>query len=231
MRLFIFLFLCNHCVHAQYNPQVDSLDHKAFIIPVALIGAGWALNADGTKNGVRNWIRDRWDVSRSPIDDYMQHAPILMLYSYDLAKRVPKQEVARQSRHLLMTQVVNLGSMLIIKELTDEIRPTGGSHSFPSGHTAYVFASASVLWHTWKDKNKLLAWSGYLPAVGTGIFRMLKDKHWVSDVVFGAGLGILSAHLTYDLNLWNSAQRSSKDDNVKVRLGATTAGFGITVNL
>ncbi|GEP93672.1 hypothetical protein SAMN05660909_05620 [Chitinophaga terrae (ex Kim and Jung 2007)] len=34
-------------------------------------------------------------------------------------------------------------------------------------------------------------------AVFTGVYRTVNDKHWVSDVVAGAGFGILSTELAY----------------------------------
>ena len=37
----------------------------------------------------------------------------------------------------------------------------------------------------------------YTIATSVAALRMINDKHWQSDVVAGAGFGILSAHLAY----------------------------------
>lgn len=41
--------------------------------------------------------------------------------------------------------------------------------------------------------------SGYIIATATGTLRIMNNKHWVSDVVAGAGIGILSAEVAYML--------------------------------
>lgn len=62
--------------------------------------------------------------------------------------------------------------------------------SFPSGHAATVFAMAVAL-------GALLPWVWRVPlfavAAGVGVSRVVVDAHFVSDVVAGGALGILSA--------------------------------------
>jgi membrane-associated phospholipid phosphatase len=43
---------------------------------------------------------------------------------------------------------------------------------------------------------------GYGIAAATGGLRMLKNKHWLSDVVAGAGVGILSTEVAYTIYPW-----------------------------
>ena len=137
--------------------QTDSTDFQKknapYIISSALMGTGLILNSETVKKDVHNWIQDRWESHSSNIDDYTQHLPIAMMYSFDFASKTPKQEVHRQTRHLLVSQLINLGTTYLLKEVTKEIRPSGGSRSLPSGHTSYAFASATVMWHAWKSKN------------------------------------------------------------------------------
>ena len=38
---------------------------------------------------------------------------------------------------------------------------------------------------------------GYLCATATGIFRVTNNRHWVSDVLIGAGIGIASVKVVY----------------------------------
>jgi membrane-associated phospholipid phosphatase len=42
-----------------------------------------------------------------------------------------------------------------------------------------------------------LSISGYPIAIFTGVYRALNNKHWVGDVVAGAGFGILSTEIAY----------------------------------
>ena len=68
-------------------------------------------------------------------------------------------------------------------------------NSFPSGHTIVAFALATSLARETKDK-----WTDVLfftAAATTGYARLHDDKHWASDVVFGAGVGILAARFVH----------------------------------
>ena len=77
-------------------------------------------------------------------------------------------------------------------------RPDGSSlNSFPSGHTATAFMGAELMMQEYKNESVWYGISGYVVATGTGLFRMYNNKHWLSDVVAGAGIGILSAKAGY----------------------------------
>lgn len=65
-------------------------------------------------------------------------------------------------------------------------RPNGGAYSFPSGHTAVAFAVAPVL----ARRFGLVAGIPALAlAASTALGRMEDRKHYLSDVVVGAGIG------------------------------------------
>jgi membrane-associated phospholipid phosphatase len=81
--------------------------------------------------------------------------------------------------------------------LTEKTRANGTSRSFPSGHSTAAFSNASVLYNEFYESSPLLAYSGYTFATATAIFRMSNNRHWVSDVMVGAGIGILVTELVY----------------------------------
>lgn len=72
----------------------------------------------------------------------------------------------------------------------------GARQSFPSGHTTAVFAFASALDHELRlTQPRTARWAGpalYAAAALTGLARMHANDHWASDVVMGAGIGIVS---------------------------------------
>jgi membrane-associated phospholipid phosphatase len=68
--------------------------------------------------------------------------------------------------------------------------PLSGDASFPSGHTSFAFAIASSLAHSTPDHWSDLLFYG--AATATGLSRINDDRHWLSDVVGGAALGILT---------------------------------------
>ena len=52
--------------------------------------------------------------------------------------------------------------------------------------------------HTeFRDQSQWYGIGAYTIATGVAALRMLNDRHWESDVISGAGFGILSAHLGY----------------------------------
>ena len=70
---------------------------------------------------------------------------------------------------------------------------TVSDNSFPSGHTAVSFALATSLAHQTRPFwTHALFYSG---AVLTGFARVNDDKHWLSDTVVGAAMGIMSARM------------------------------------
>ena len=85
-----------------------------------------------------------------------------------------------------------------IKKASHRLRPDGSNYySFPSGHTANAFLGAEFMAQELGDKSIAYSAIGYSFATATGILRMYNRDHWFSDVVAGAGFGILSAKAAY----------------------------------
>jgi membrane-associated phospholipid phosphatase len=86
-------------------------------------------------------------------------------------------------RAQMLTQLVTQG----IKLATHRTRPDGSAYSFPSGHAATSFATATVLQRHYGWKAGLPA---YALATYVGASRVQDSRHYLSDVLFGAALGI-----------------------------------------
>ena len=91
-----------------------------------------------------------------------------------------------------------------MKRTFKEERPDlSDTESFPSGHTALAFTNASLLYFEYKDSNIWYASSGFLFASATGFLRIANNKHYTSDVLAGAGIGL---GVGFAISYWNPFQ-------------------------
>ena len=99
---------------------------------------------------------------------------------------------ADAGRDLLRAQINAASWTYAIKYAVNRERPNGDQRSFPSGHVSATFATAMVLQqhYGWKVGVPF-----FLGATYTSFSRISSDKHWASDVVFGAAVGMASARI------------------------------------
>jgi membrane-associated phospholipid phosphatase len=91
---------------------------------------------------------------------------------------------------------------------------------------------AELLYQEYKEKSFWYGISGYVVASGTGAFRMYNNRHWLTDVVAGAGIGILSTKVAYWLYpTVNKLFKNKKESNYKTAFipyyDGKTTGFGL----
>ena len=86
-----------------------------------------------------------------------------------------------------------------LKKITAVPRPDDPmtKTSFPSGHTAQAFATATFLSKEYGHKSIWYSIAAYSMATTVGALRVMNNRHWVSDVLVGAGIGIFSTNLAY----------------------------------
>ena len=123
--------------------------------------------------------------------------PFVAIYGFELAGMKPRTDWQNRTAIMIKGQIVNLGLVYLLKTTINQTRPDGTAYSFPSGHTANVFAGATMLSIEYGEHHKWVPYAAYGLASGVGIMRMANNKHYISDVLFGAGLGILSMKAAY----------------------------------
>ena len=95
---------------------------------------------------------------------------------------------------------ISFGATELLKHTIDEGRPDQSDlHSFPSGHTSFAFASATILNREYGYISPWIAVGGYMTAAGTEFLRVNHNKHWMNDLYMGAGIGVMSTNLAYFL--------------------------------
>jgi membrane-associated phospholipid phosphatase len=186
---------------------------KASIVPALLIGYGvYTFDGGGfyTNQQANRDIHKLFPTYRTRLDDFLIFAPYLELGAVALAGVESRDDRINTGLVILKSELIMLTSVFAIKNLTQETRPDGSDNlSFPSGHTAQAFLAASIVHTEFRDKSQWYGIGAYTIATSVAALRMINSKHWQSDVVAGAGIGILSAHLGYltHRNRWGRKPR------------------------
>ena len=175
--------------------------YEALIIPATLVGFGViGLESESIKNinnSTRDEIKEHIDEKLS-IDDFSQYAPFASVYALNAFGVKGKNNFKDRTIILTTAYLIMGGTVEILKSTSTVERPDGtSSNSFPSGHTATAFMGAEFLYQEYKDVSIWYGISGYAVAAGTGFFRMYNNRHWLTDVAAGAGIGILSTKIAY----------------------------------
>nr|WP_225738090.1 phosphatase PAP2 family protein [Flavobacterium sp. PL002] len=194
----------------------NNFSYKQLIVPVALMSYGLiGIESDYIK-GVNSEISEEVveNIDRKiSIDDFSQYAPAAAVYGLNAMGIKGKHNLKDRSIILGSSFLLMSATVLILKSSTKIERPDGSSkNSFPSGHTATAFAGAEFLWQEYKDVSIWYGISGYIVASGTGIFRIYNDRHWLTDVAMGAGIGILSTKIAY----WTFPLLNKKNKNPEI---------------
>lgn len=135
-------------------------------------------------------------------DDYTQYLPGAIMLGMKIGGVEGRSSWSRMLTADLFSVAIMGTVVNTLKVTTKETRPDGSNnHSFPSGHTATAFMCATMLHEEYgTTRSPWYSVGGYAIATATGIGRMLNNKHWLSDVMVGAGVGIISTELGYFLS-------------------------------
>jgi membrane-associated phospholipid phosphatase len=137
------------------------------------------------------------------------------LATYTLGRLTKNQRVTQVGSRLFRAQLVAQTVTGVIKHAAHRTRPDGTNLSFPSGHTSVSFASATVLQDEfgWKVGIPAYLVAGYVAAA-----RIEARRHFLSDVAFGAAIGVLAGR---------SVTIGSGDKRFAVNPVASPGGAGV----
>lgn len=175
--------------------------YSGFVVSTATISYG--LIAQENRNlreldmEVSNEMAERYD-GHVTIDDYIRYAPYVGYYALDLFGIKAKHNFRDRTFVLVTSRLIASFTVSQMKREFGVERPDGSSKtSFPSSHTAVAFLGAQLLYREYKHVSPWIGAAGYLSAVAVGALRIRNQRHWLSDVVTGAGIGIASAEIAY----------------------------------
>ena len=188
------------------NPDVKPykvMDDLTFVgVPVFLAG----IIAKSEKSAFRQNTKDNKHTLltdfKTGIDDYSQFFGPVMTTGLKIAGVEGRSDWGRYLASTAMSYAIMAGFVNGIKYTAKEMRPDGSTaNSWPSGHTATAFVGATILHKEYgMTRSPWYSVAGYGVATATGVMRVLNNRHWISDVLSGAGIGIMSTELAYALS-------------------------------
>ncbi|OMP76612.1 phosphatase PAP2 family protein [[Flexibacter] sp. ATCC 35208] len=209
MKKWLLFYFCTcyiSLLHAQTRDSIIVRPYPAFTVrqlslPLTLAVLGLASNGNGNEAFKKEVVEERNEMMpkfHTSIDNYLQFAPLVIAYGLDAAGVKSKTDLLNRSAILMKGELLMLGSVYVLKKYTHQLRPDGSTYnSFPSGHTAQAFAAATLLCEEYKDRFHWMPYAAYGLASGVGMLRMANNRHYISDVLLGAGIGILSMKVAY----------------------------------
>lgn len=213
--LLILICTCNHLIHAtikdsipfsprqtahSYERKLDKIisshAYQMTYIGVPLVIGGMIVKSED--DHFRQLRNDYMPSFRQHYDDYLQYLPTAAMLGMKIGGVEGRSSWGRMLASDAFTVAIMSTVVSQLKVKTKVMRPDGSNnHSFPSGHTATAFMTATMLHKEYGDISPWISIGAYSAATATGLMRMANNKHWLSDIMAGAGIGILSTELGY----------------------------------
>jgi len=226
--LFVISLAYQLSTHAQISKRNTARDsthirkkHNALSlgIPSFLIVAGTLTMLDSDADEfflsnyeVREERNENFMTFSNHLDDYLQHVPSATTFIMSVSGVKGKHNFPNQAALFIKSELLMLSIVYTLKYTVGETRPdTGSKNSFPSGHTAQAFTAATFLAKEYGYKSIFITIGAYTAATTVGVFRMLNNRHWISDVLVGAGIGMLSTEFVYRTHKDRWGKKSKKD--------------------
>lgn len=132
-------------------------------------------------------------------DNYTQYAPLVATWGLHAAGVEGQSSWKRLAVSNAVSALIVAGITNSLKYTVRERRPDEtAKNSFPSGHTATAFMAATILHKEYgQTQSPWYSVAGYSMATATAVGRILNNRHWVTDVLVGAGVGIIATDLGY----------------------------------
>lgn len=136
-------------------------------------------------------------------DDVLRYLPGAVSLGLGASGVKGKHSFGDQLVLAILSNIIAQGVTGSIKMISKYPRPDGEDNmSFPSGHASSAFANATILHEEYGQRSVWYSVGGYATATTVGGMRILKNKHWLADVLMGAGIGIAATKVVYISYPW-----------------------------
>lgn len=133
--------------------------------------------------------------------NYLQYSPAAIMLALKTVGVEGRSDWSRMITADFSAVAIQALITQTVKYSVKRERPDGRAHnSYPSGHTATSFMCAQMLHREYGETvSPWISVGGYGIAATTGILRVVANRHWCSDIMGGAAIGIISTELGYEL--------------------------------
>ena len=183
-------------VKAMFKDLVEDVKHLPSKENLFWVGVGGGLAA--AVHPIDDNTNEAW-VGNQAVENFFKPGRIMGSFpvvfgsavtTYIVGRTTDKPRVSHLGMDLIEAIAVSEAMVQPLKYITQRERPDHSSkNSFPSGHAADTFAFATAL-------ERHLGWKGAVPAYifssYVAISRVPANRHWLSDAVFGASVGIIA---------------------------------------
>lgn len=206
-------------------PKKHELIDQSWVAPGILFTSGASIAAIPSLRRLDTSVYNGFSTPRghTRLDDYTQYLPGLAVFAMDAAGM---KGAHRPQQQLLLYGLSNVTAGVVVqsmKRIVQRERPYGNEFkSYPSGHTSTAFVAAEFLHQEYGHLSPWISVAGYATAAATGYMRLYNNQHWLSDVLAGAALGMVSTKLIY----WAKKKRDDRNKTNKNRFSnVTRAGY------
>lgn len=243
--LLIFYFSLSNPLYSQSSDSVllakdtvikdAQLQRRKFVLPASLfVGSFFLSKVKIPDVVVSDFVKNNFPY-KTKIDDYLQYSPGLAALTLEMAGVKGKHNLKEKAFILGISSAITIATTHPLKYGFHRLRPDSSArNAFPSGHTATSFAMAEFLRKEYVDVSIWYGVAGYVVAGTTAFLRVYNNRHWLSDIVAGAGVGIFSTRLGYVLypRLKKMLQKKDKDYSLYYipYYNQGTAGLSMLVN-
>jgi len=173
------------------------------VIPPVALGLAGLITQGKISRQLQNRVVSQYPGFHTNVDNYLPYVPGVVSLGLASAGVKGKHSLGDQVILAILSNVVAQGVTQGLKRIVQYPRPDGeDNHSFPSGHATWAFTNATLLHEEYGQRSVFYSIGGYGTATAVGAMRVLNNKHWAADVLFGAAVGIGAAKVVYISYPW-----------------------------
>ncbi len=202
----IFIVLLSMLISLPLNAQKLRLDsvsgikiYKQDYKKIAFVAAPILVTGVATKLCMPNYsINNRGKEEKFNAFSVTEFAPGAIMLGMKAFGVESRSSWGRMLTADAVSGLLTVGIVESLKRGVGEERPNGVDHrSFPSGHSALAFMTATMMAREYGWKSPWYTVGAYSLATATAMSRVVQNYHWAGDVLSGAGIGIMATQLGY----------------------------------